>query len=147
MKTCTKCREERPSEAFPRDSSRRDGRHPYCKECRYLAERSSPEQVEKKREYQRKYNAANRDRIRAYFRMRDHGIAEVPDGPCAICGTVGRLAVDHDHSCCPGARSCEKCRRGLLCLNCNTALGHFEDNVGLLEVAIAYLLNPPGVAL
>ena len=68
-------------------------------------------------------------------------------GVCAICqrpptgrGTSGqRLHVDHDHSCCPGNRSCGKCVRALLCTNCNRGIGYFQDNPALLRVAINYL--------
>jgi DNA-binding CsgD family transcriptional regulator len=44
---------------------------------------------------------------------------------CAICGKTEadgsgrRLAIDHDHACCPGRRTCGKCIRGLLCTACN----------------------------
>jgi hypothetical protein len=46
---------------------------------------------------------------------------------CDICGTLeprtrgGRFfAVDHDRDCCPGAKSCGKCVRGIICNRCNT---------------------------
>lgn len=57
---------------------------------------------------------------------------------CKICGKQhdsskkrGRLYVDHCHL--TGEV------RGLLCGACNSAIGYFEDNTGLLEKAIAYL--------
>jgi hypothetical protein len=44
-------------------------------------------------------------------------------GKCYICristGKAKRLAVDHDHRCCPGPKSCGKCIRGLACGHCN----------------------------
>lgn len=53
----------------------------------------------------------------------------------------GRFHVDHDHSCCPGKKSCGKCIRGLLCSSCNVALGYLGDGrandriLGLYEYA------------
>ncbi len=59
---------------------------------------------------------------------------------CAICGTTERrLVVDHDHSCCPGPKSCGECVRGALCGTCNTGLGSFRDDPANLEAAIGYL--------
>jgi hypothetical protein len=56
---------------------------------------------------------------------------------CALCKKPPKKnwCVDHDH---------ETGRiRGLLCVLCNTALGHFGDNVeGMLKV-IEYLKPPP----
>jgi hypothetical protein len=52
------------------------------------------------------------------------------------------IFVDHDHACCPDEKSsCGKCVRGLLCLGCNTTLGHIERKY---EIARAYLDAPPG---
>ena len=66
------------------------------------------------------------------------------DYRCAICHTEivylsRHLAVDHDHNCCPGMRSCGKCIRGLLCVACNAGLGQLKDNIGVLLSAIRYL--------
>ena len=61
---------------------------------------------------------------------------------CMICKKEDpnkRLSVDHDHSCCPGAYSCGKCIRGLLCSYCNKTLGMAKDNVQLLQDMIDYL--------
>jgi len=64
------------------------------------------------------------------------------NGVCRICekdNNGKRLMVDHDHSCCPGVNTCGKCTRGLLCKNCNWALGNAKDNVELLKKMIDYL--------
>jgi Recombination endonuclease VII len=53
--------------------------------------------------------------------------------------TLTEWCFDHDHSCCPGSRSCEKCRRGLLCHGCNRALGNLHDDSGRLEGLAKYL--------
>lgn len=53
---------------------------------------------------------------------------------CYLCGEPldlekpQKVHVDHDHSCCRGARSCGKCVRGLACEPCNKAIGLFGDN-------------------
>lgn len=62
------------------------------------------------------------------------------DNKCAICkreetrmfnGKVTRLCIDHCHS--------NGKVRGLLCHDCNTAIGKFEDRIDLLNSAILYL--------
>jgi hypothetical protein len=62
---------------------------------------------------------------------------------CAVCKRpckVNRvLSVDHDHSCCPGPKSCGKCVRDLLCYRCNTVLGRVEENRELLLNLVEYL--------
>jgi hypothetical protein len=71
-------------------------------------------------------------------------------GVCASCGAPPspdrRMAIDHDHACCPTAgRSCGACVRGLLCSPCNTGLGFFGDSPDRLMAAAAYLLTFQGV--
>jgi len=53
------------------------------------------------------------------------------DGLCAICREAKAEHVDHDHNT---GRV-----RGLLCFNCNGALGQFRDRDDLMLRAIAYL--------
>lgn len=55
-------------------------------------------------------------------------------GACAICSQPPgkrRLAVDHCHT--------TKAVRGLLCVNCNTAIGKLNDDPVILQRAIDYL--------
>lgn len=58
---------------------------------------------------------------------------------CAICktekpGSVAGWATDHCHAT---GRV-----RGILCLKCNTGIGHFNDNPVLMQAAIDYLRLP-----
>ena len=60
---------------------------------------------------------------------------------CFVCEeTPGKaLCVDHDHNCCPTKTSCGKCIRGLICGNCNSALGHAKDDPERLRKLADYL--------
>ena len=84
-------------------------------------------------------------RLKGRFNLSDNKIAELYLNPiCSICGIpespeFKMHAVDHNHSCCPARSGCEKCVRGLLCNNCNRAIGLFEDNPIRLQAAINYL--------
>ena len=111
------------------------------------------------REYNRAYYIANRDRIRA--EQSAYGYANRPKltaarkgltaetvqalrdaqgGRCAICPSeLTTPHIDHDHSCCPGQRSCGRCVRGLLCASCNHMLGKAQDKPEVLEAAATYL--------
>jgi hypothetical protein len=103
------------------------------------------------------YNRVNREANRDFHRDRDfrkkYGIdfAEYQrllvdqKGVCAICekpetklqnSVIRMLSVDHNHS--TGAV------RGLLCANCNMALGYACDNPEILIKAIAYLRKHSG---
>lgn len=80
-------------------------------------------------------------------------LLEAQGGVCAICKEPPkekRLAVDHDHQCCPSLPnwkrkrttrnvSCGGCIRGLLCDGCNHGLGKFKDNSTRLRNAVEYL--------
>jgi len=66
-----------------------------------------------------------------------HEMLVVQKGSCAICGSKfnnsrsSKLSVDHCHK--TGKV------RGLLCSNCNTAIGLMKDSIIRLEKAIEYL--------
>ena len=90
-------------------------------------------------EYHRKYHPLD------YGWTAEQYEAEVQKrtGLCDVCKRPQqsdiRLAIDHSHECCPERTACDKCRRGLLCMNCNTLLGSAHDSVQILEAAILYL--------
>lgn len=131
MKVCGRCKVEKPLDEFHRNRSKADGRQTRCKECNTVASSTAyhadPDYFRCKL-YRRKYGISLAD----FNRM----VAE-QGGRCAICATDApggkgnRLHVDHDHA--TGEV------RGLLCTNCNRALGYFKDDGALLLKATAYL--------
>ncbi len=75
--------------------------------------------------------------------IRRHGMSQqqrdetaLQQGGCAICKTTDPgskgWVIDHDHSCCGANRSCEHCRRGVVCHRCNMVLGLVGDDQELL---------------
>jgi hypothetical protein len=87
---------------------------------------------------QREYEKISKERSRL---RRIDKIQETQNNLCAIChkperqilnGKLKLLNQDHDH---------ESGRlRGFLCMDCNTGLGKFHDNVEYLKSAIEYLI-------
>ena len=113
---CPDCDEVKPASEFHRSRRMYDGLGTYCKEC-----------------------AKFRDILRVYGITRAEYEAKLAEqgGKCAICktsdwpGRHGVPAIDHDHKT---GRF-----RGLLCSDCNVALGGFKDDVVRLYAAIDYL--------
>lgn len=97
----------------------------------------------------KEYHQNNKEKINLRRRNYRHRITQQwfdqklveQDNKCAICCEPFTKTphVDHNHKCCPPLRSCDKCRRDLLCDDCNLGLGRFKDNPLLLLVAIEYL--------
>lgn len=151
MKVCFRCKIEKPFVDFSVAKRNKDGFQSYCKEC--TAEYRQ-ENKEKLNEYSR--NARQTSTYRNTWLKRTYGITleqyvdllTLQGGGCAICGVTSNgeragkemsFCVDHDHSCCPGKKSCGKCVRGLLCNNCNFGIGSLRDSIPLLQSAINYL--------
>lgn len=144
-KLCPKCDTLKDLEDFHKCRARSDGRTAWCKSCGTA------------------YNRAQRDKDpqayaeyqRWYFLERKYGITRegyealyaAQEGKCAICKISGEdakrpgkprlpgkgsgLCVDHDHV--TGKI------RGLLCNRCNLAVGFFDKNPDLFDLAIEYL--------
>lgn len=66
-----------------------------------------------------------------------NGMLTAQKGRCGICGEYRKLSVDHNHT--------TKKVRGLLCSNCNAALGLFVESPLILRRAIDYLTKYKGV--
>jgi hypothetical protein len=71
------------------------------------------------------------------------GTCAIPN--CRANGTRKRLAVDHDHACCPGPESCGRCVRGLVCGPHNYEL--LGKYAGDLQAGLDYLASPPAARM
>ena len=117
----------------------RKRRHRYAETRRKW--RTSPKGLEgnKRRNRKRLYGITDEQRK---FALKEQG------GLCAISGMPPNngdvLVQDHNHACCPGAKSCGKCLRGLLRRDINVALGAFHDNPATLRLAADYLEKHKG---
>ena len=97
----------------------------------YLAMRRVREKVKR-----RKYNRTHKFKYRYGITEEQYEAAlEECNGCCQICGEPERLgrrlSIDHCHK--------TKDNRGLLCQQCNTAVGMLADDPNLLENAITYI--------
>ena len=135
LKECIWCHFALPLSAFSIDSTQKDGLRVYCRQCR--SERRVGEHS--KRDLT-KYNIARKKWRGAQTeedRNIDYGAVLLSQGnKCAICRKPAveyktRFCIDHNHE--TGEV------RGLLCHNCNLALGSFKDSVDSLKRAIKYL--------
>lgn len=115
---CRRCMVIKPASDFHANSSCRGGLSTICKDCAYVDNCKT------------KYGVDNIDLL---IRMRD--------GKCDICREPfeGKPHIDHDHSCCSSDYTCGKCFRGLLCRDCNLAIGLMRDNPVRLSAAARYL--------
>lgn len=100
-------------------------------------------------ERQARYRQLHRERIRQY--LYDRYIAERKKRigrrkRCDLCRHLTKKFYDdHDHRiatryCKHRVKvQCARCRRGVLCYNCNSGLGRFMDNPRLLQKAGQYV--------
>lgn len=121
---CYKCLEWKLLTLFPKSKLYASGRGAICNVCR-IKHYTFPAAL-------KKYGLT----VGQYQEMTDS-----QGGKCLICNhePTGKhrgdyLNVDHCHA---GGSV-----RGLLCMGCNIALGHFRDDVDLLSKAIEYLKRP-----
>ncbi|MBF8192403.1 hypothetical protein ITP53_43340 [Nonomuraea sp. K274] len=124
-KYCARCAEIKPRSEFGSNRANKDGATAYCLPCHNLVARENKiKRYGSERNYllQYRYGITEDDFERMLARQ---------GGLCAICRAVPGTFADHSHQ--TGQV------RGVLCFNCNNGLGHFGDNLVLLELAALYL--------
>ncbi|UCS82780.1 endonuclease VII [Yersinia phage vB_YenP_Rambo] len=126
MRVCSKCKQEKDITEYGQDKRRKDGLNLHCKDCRRKHHQATYHKIAAKR-LVIKYGITKDD----YDRMFQEQLCK-----CAICSKPQEkcrraLSVDHCHK--TGKV------RGLLCDECNRALGYFYDDIKRLKNAITYL--------
>lgn len=145
MKQCTGCRKVKPYDEFGPEKRNRDGRQARCRKCekqrlgmwavdnrereRQRAERFTQEHPDRRREYRRRHKLKTKYGLT--LEQYDAWVACV-GGRCEVCGCVpnGNLHVDHCHK--------TKVNRGLLCGNCNRALGILDEDPARITALAEY---------
>ena len=146
MKTCNKCGEALPLSGFHRDRHQADGHTTACKSCRSRQaaawNKAHPDRARasvkawRARHPEKAKQRGRRTNVESYgITMADYEDMLAAQGnACAICETSFGDAtphVDHNH---------ESGRvRALLCLHCNTGIGHLKDSAILLQRAAEYI--------
>ena len=143
MRMCILCKTVKPFEDFydgykakkQRYATNKKYLHSRCKECDHARVRL--------------YHKNNRDKVTKQqliaHRRRQYGLTEEEyktmilsqNNLCAICSNPSKhkaLNIDHNHK--TGKV------RGLLCHNCNLAIGLFKEDIDYLTNAIKYLTSP-----
>ncbi|MEU4346463.1 endonuclease VII domain-containing protein [Streptomyces sp. NPDC023838] len=113
-KLCRQCGEVKPHSEWHRNSTASDGLSTRCKACRKVQGRAG--------HLKRQYRITEDDR--------DQMIADQM-GLCVICLSAPAVHVDHCHTT---GRV-----RGVLCFNCNSAIGKLGDDPDTVRRAAAYL--------
>jgi len=151
MKKCSRCDTEKPTSEYHKDRRNSTGLYGWCKNCaKEKAREYRANNIDKVRESQKQSKKNKPDFYRNKRLVYEFGITlaeyqemlKSQNSVCAICfqperrihprtGRLWELCVDHDHA--TGEI------RGLLCCDCNTALGLFRDNPSNIRAAINYL--------
>lgn len=129
MKTCARCKQEKPKDRFFRQKTSKDGHGSWCKDCMKENlknwKKDNPNLIrEAEQRSKRKYKYGLTEEV--YSAM-----LEAQGGRCAICPSTTKLSVDHCHD--TGKV------RGILCHTCNVGLGMFHNSPRKLRAAARYL--------
>lgn len=140
---CKKCEKHKVLSSFKKDRYCTRGYRNICKQCIARRQReywkNNPEQYEKHKERVKKNDSKKRAHSRHKISKEDYkSLLDKYRGLCWSCKDREGSCIDHDHRCCSGKFSCGQCVRGILCNQCNTALGLLGDSPSVVEKLLAY---------
>jgi len=167
LKTCAKCKENKPNSEFSANKKKtKDGLQSWCKVCHraYLVEwvqtpdgltsrrqsvykaHSDPVKKVKIRELERKAHQKpeSKARKKRWKLMREYGVT--PEQVIAMAdaqGNVCAICQIEGRKLNIDRRHSDGVVRGLLCRGCNVSIGFMGDSPELLARAIAYLKKDP----
>ena len=116
LKSCSKCKAEKPLSAFYGNRKMKDGRNAQCAAC----------SLDDKR---RRYYGISSSDFDAMWTSQE--------GKCPIC--TGSLSGPQHNACAVDHNHITGKVRGLLCLRCNVGLGNLKDSAEICLSAAAYL--------
>lgn len=133
--TCKTCATEKPDTDFYKGRKE-------CKACfnakakdRYHADEAG----KAKRIQRQKYAVAEKK-----YGLEADVLDALLSGGCMVCGSYNRLAIDHNHDCCPTEYTCGECLRGVLCYECNVSEGLMGSNPDRFIAMAMYLIQTDG---
>ena len=133
MKTCRKCHIEKPLSDYYISNRNKDKRTSYCKPCantynKELNKTEKAKNTSRSNLLKRRYGISQE--IYEQMLAKQNNACAICKEPCKI---KDRLAIDHCHT--TGKI------RGLLCFNCNLALGKLKDSAVILQAALDYIVS------
>lgn len=154
-KSCSKCKEILPIKCFYKSKQMPCGYSSQCikcvKECGRKETESGKSKIRALKYYYTNQEEIKRKSVAKLLKSKYNlsleeylEMVKNQDNKCAICNKpethrdsrtnrIKNLSVDHHH---------ESGRiRGLLCCNCNTAIGLLKEDPKILESAIEYIIN------
>ncbi len=157
-KFCKKCHKGKLLSEFHKGAKGSQGRKGQCKKCikkwhkahnaqpavkalrqkNHAARKARPEaqMIDWNNRLVKTYNITSDQYIQMLSAQNNLcGLCKQPERSVTKNGTVMKLSVDHDHSCCAGSKSCGQCVRGLLCQGCNARMGYI-DALYLVDIDI-----------